>query len=188
MESSKTAVRLGGIAACALAMVAGREYYAQSIAPLRLRESETSRGAEELRERIADARKTIAEIRAQEKDAERVRGELARLREEMPAGAATVVLPALAKGHFDRNGIAVPVVRLNTTQDEPEQPGYEHGYWSAALPVDGAGRNIIGMLVAVADIEEEYPFLRVLDFAIRPEPENPQGRVGLLNLGTLIRK
>lgn len=188
METSKTAMRLGGLAACALALLAGREYYAQSIAPLRLREMETMRGVEELRERIEDARKTIAEIRAQEKDADRVRVELARLREELPAGAATVALPALVKQHFARNEIAVPLIRLNTTQDEPELPGYEHGYWSAALPIDGEGRNIDAMLAAVAEIEPLHPFLRVLDFAIRPDPENPQGRVGLLNLGTLIRK
>ena len=188
MESGKTAMRLGGLAACALALVAGWGYYAHSIAPLRLREAEISREVGELRVRVADARKTIAGIQAQENDADRVRSELDRLRDELPAGSAMVWLPALLKGHFARAGIAVPVVRLNTTQDEPELPGYGRGYWSAALPIDGAGRNIRTMLAAVADLEEQQPFLRVLDFAIRPDPENPKGRVGLLNLGTLIRK
>lgn len=188
MEFGKTTKRLGGLAACALVLVTGREYYAHSIAPLRLQEADASREAGEFRERTENARKTIAEIRAQEADADRVRRELARLREELPAGAAEVALPTLVKEHFARNGIAVPVVRLNTTQDLPELPGYEHGYWSAAIPIDRAGRNIRTLLATVADLEQQNPFLGVLDFAIRPDPENPDGKVGLMNLRAIIPK
>ena len=113
-ETIRTAMRLGGVAACALALFAGREYYVQSIAPLRLREAATMREAAALSERIENARKTIAGIQAQEKDADRAQSELDRLCGELPAGAARVALPTLASEHFARHGIAVPVVRLNT--------------------------------------------------------------------------
>lgn len=188
MEPEKTWMRLGGLAVCALALWSGREYHSRFIAPLSQREMETLREAGDLGERVASARKTIAEIRAQEKDADRVRSELKRLQDELPAGAATVELPALVKRHFASVGIAVPLVRLNTTLDEPELPGYAHDYWSVALPIDAAGRNIPSMLLAVADLDQQNAFVRVLDFSIRPDSENPDGRVGLLNLVALIRK
>jgi hypothetical protein len=94
----------------------------------------------------------------------------------------------MVKEHFARFDISVPLVRLNTIQEEPELPGFEHDYWSVALPITAEGRNIAAMLVAVAEFDQQNPFVKVLDFAIRPDPENPGGRVGLLNLTALIRK
>jgi hypothetical protein len=180
-------MRFGAIAVCALALAVGREFYVHSIAPFSQRETEALREAGDLGERVDGAQKTMADIQAQEKDADRVRSELERLRDELPADAA-VAVPALVKEHFARHGIVVPLVRLNTMQEEPELPGCEHGYWSVALPIDDAGRNITAMLLAVADFDQQNPFVRVLDFSIRPDPENPGGRVGSLNLAALVRK
>jgi hypothetical protein len=188
MASRKTWVHLGLIATCGLALAVAWEYHGEFIAPLRQREAETQREIADLSERLADARTTMAGIQAQEKDADRVRSELERLREELPKGAAMVALPEMVKGHFAKSGINVPLIRLNTTQDCPDLPGYAHGYWSVALPIGDAGPKVTAMLLAVAELEQRDPFLRVLEFAIRTDPENPGGRMGSLNLGTVIRK
>ena len=188
MKSRKTWVHLGLIATCGLALAVAWEYQGRFIAPLKQREAETLREVEDLSERLAGARTTMAEIQAQEHDADRVRSELERLREELPKGAAMVGLPEMVKEHFAKSGVSVPLIRLNTTQDFPDLPGYAHGYWSVALPIGDAGPKVTTMLLAVADLEQQDPFLRVLEFAIRPDPEKAGGWMGSLNLGTVIRK
>jgi hypothetical protein len=82
----------------------------------------------------------------------------------------------------------VALVRLNTTRDEPNISGCERDFLSVALPIDDAGRNIPNVIAAVADLDQRNPFVRVLDFAIRADPENPARRVGSLNLAALIQK
>jgi hypothetical protein len=188
MELGKKWKRLGAVAVCGLALAASREFYGRSIAPLRQEETETLREIADLRERVESARKTIAEIREQEKDADRIRNELERIENDLPAGSAMVSVPALVSEHFARFGISVPLVRLNRTQDEPSIPGYGRGFWSVALPIDEAGRNIPILLVSVADLDQRNSFVRVLDFSIRPDPETPGGRIGTLNLTAVIRK
>ncbi len=186
MATAKTWALLGGIGVLALA--AGWEFHAEFIVPLRQREGEALSELVALRAKVAGVHETISEMNAEEAAANRVRSELNRAQDGQPAGSAMVWMPGLLKDHFARSGISVPLIRLNTTRDEPELPGYEHDYWSVAMPIDGEGRNIAAMLVAVADLGQQNSFVRVLDFAIRPDPENPAGRVGLMNLGALVRK
>ena len=188
MENGRKWARNFGLLAAGMALLAGWDYQAALVAPLRAKESEDLRDVANLNERIAAAQKTIAEIQAKESGAGRIRGELIRLQDDLPAGSAMVTLPGLVKVHFGRSGIAVGLMRLNTTRDEPGSPGYQRHFWSLALPIDDAGRNITKMLLAVADLDREHPFLKVLDFAIRPDPEHPGGSMASLNVSTLIRK
>ena len=121
-------------------------------------------------------------------EAERVRRELDRLYRELLAGSAMFSMPPLVREHFARFGIPVRLVRMNSTKDEPDIPGHERSFWSVALPIDEGGRNIFKMLLAVADLDQEKPFLRVIDFAIRPDPENPTARMASMNVSVLNRK
>lgn len=188
MGAGKSFLWLGGLVVCVVALAAGREFYLRSIAPLGQQETETLQAVEDLRGRVENARKTIGGVREQEKGAERVRSALDRLHDELPKGSPAVVVPTLVKEHFARFGIAVHLVRMNTTQDTPGLKGYSDHYFSVALPVDAAGRDVPKMLTAVADFDQQSRFVRVLDFSIRPDPENPGGRVGSLNLTALTGK
>lgn len=188
LDSVRKFARRGALLAGAMALVAGWDYQAALVAPFRVKESEALRDAAKLGERIEEGRKTIAEIQAQEAAAGRVRSELTQLQSDLPTGPAMVSLPALVKEHFERSSVAVQLIRLNTTRDEPDVPGYQRGFWSVALAIDEAGRNISKLLLAVADLDREYPFLRVLDFGIRPDPEHPGARIASLNIAVFIRK
>ena len=188
MRSRKLWMSLACVAAFGPALAAGWEKHASLLAHLEERETDALRGAADLSERLEKAQATIAEIQAKETAAGRVRSELKRLEYAHPEGSASIWLPVLVKEHFARSGIAVRLIRLNSIQDEPDISGYERGVWSVALPVEEAGRNATKLFLAVADIEQQNPFVRVLDFAIRPDPENPGGRVASLNLSALIRK
>ena len=188
MESSTKPIRIGAIVACALALGAGRDFYTRSISPLLQKESEIQRESDAVDERIENARLTIAKTRTLETNADKSRSELERLQDELPAGSPMVSMPALVGEHFTRHGLNAPLIRLNTTREEPKIPGYRRGYWSLAVPIDKDGANIPTLLSTIADLEQQYAFLRVLDFAIRPDPENPDARVGLMNFASVIRK
>lgn len=189
MEFTMPSTRVCTVAFCGLALAVGWGFYGLTIAPLMQREAAARRDAADFRERIEGARQKIKEVREIEEDTGRVRGELKRMQDEqLPAGSAMISTPALVKEHFERSGIPVSLVRLNTTQDEPNMPGYVRGFWSVALPIDKEGRHVAPLLLAVAELDQQHSFFRVLDFAIRPDPENQGGRVGLLNVAAVIPK
>lgn len=171
-----------------LALVAGWWFYRSAIAPQRERESEMRRSVAALKAQIASGRRVIGEIQELETRLTRERRELASERGDLPAGSAMIWLPELVKEHFGRLGITVWLVRLNTTQEQANIPGYDRAFWSVALPVKEKGREVAKLLRAVADLERQNFFIRVLDFVIRPDPENPDGPVASMNLTALVRK
>ena len=179
---------LGSVVACGFALVAGREFYLQETVPLRQQAAEILREVEELSGRVEAAHKTITEVHAEKKDTEASRSAGERLHDGCPAGQAMIWVPTLIKDHFARAGTAVLITRLNMIQDEPNLPGQERGFWSTALQIDEAGRNIAPIIHGIADLEQQNPCVRVLDFAIRTDPEHPGKRVALLNLTALIPK
>ncbi len=187
MEPSKKSIRIGAVVACTLAIAAGRDFYTRSISPLLQKETEIQRESDAVDKRIESARLVIAKTRTLETNADRARSELERLQNELPPGSPMVSMPALVGDHFTRHGLNVPLIRLNTTREEPKIPGYRRGYWSVALPIDKDGANIPTLLTTIADLEQHYAFVRVLDFAIRPDPENPEARLGLMNFAAVIR-
>ena len=91
-------------------------------------------------------------------------------------------VPERVKEHFADVGLGVGVIRLTSIHEVPEMPDLRRAYWSIGLPVDDDGRNVTGLLCAAADFERRNPFARVLDFAIRPDVENPGKRVAGLNV------
>lgn len=181
-------MQLVGMATCGLVLLLISEDYRKSIAPLRQKEAEATRDAKELRERIVDADIAIVEIRARGMDLEHMRGETDRAQAELPEGSVRVSFPAWMKDHFAHSGLGISTIRLTAAQDEPNGSGYERGFWSVSVPIDEAGRNIPKLLVAVADMDQQNSFLRVLDFEIRLDAGKQGERVGLLTLGTVLRK
>jgi len=162
--------------------------YAHSIEPLLRRDREDRSASAQLREQIARARAEIEAVRALENEAQAVRRQIDQLRRAMPEGSALVWMPEQLKRHFARFGLAGSTVRTNTMREEPDLPGFCRGYWSVGLPLGGSGCSAAGSFLAVAEFEQQHPFVRVLDFAIRPDPENPGGRIALLNVAALIPK
>ncbi|MEQ1862920.1 MAG: hypothetical protein ABMA13_23610 [Chthoniobacteraceae bacterium] len=171
---------------CGLALAAGCVGYQWSIAPVRQRESEGSRSVSALRQQIDGARKAIGEVHTLEARFSRERHELDTLHGDLPSGPALVWFPERVKEHFARVGSGVVIVRLNTTMDVPDLPDFRRGYWSVGWPIDEAAGNVSGLMLAVAEFEQQNAFVRVLDFAIRPDPENPGGRMAALNVTALI--
>ncbi|MGB8166835.1 MAG: hypothetical protein WCF18_05050 [Chthoniobacteraceae bacterium] len=160
----------------------------QLIAPYLGRAQVTRSAIDELREKIDGARTAIREAQKLDNAAEAMRWQIERMDQEIPAGPGMVWLPELVKQHFAAFGLTVSIVRMNTVREEPEMPGYSRGYWSVGLPILDGNHNAEGSLLAVAEFERLHPFISVLDFAIRADPENPQRRLAVLNVAAFIRK
>ena len=171
-----------------LALLAGWKYESASLHTLRERETEAMREIADLSGRIEKAQEVLAAGRDEEGEAGRIQSELKRLQDALPTGSAMVSLPAIVKGHFESRGVPVQVIRLNATREEPGIPGYDRDFWSVAIPIEEAGRNMTKFLRSVADLDRENPFMRILDLAVRPDPMNPGRRLAMLNVTTLVRK
>jgi hypothetical protein len=179
---------IAGLALGAIALSVAAWSYAQSIAPFQQREREARSAALDLRARIGNARVAIEDFRKFESDSQEIRRQISQLGQDLPEGAAATWMPEMLKTHFAAFGLDASIVRLNTVRDEPDLPGFNRAYWSVGVPLAEAAGNEARSLLAVAEFEKQHPFVRVLDFAIRPDPERPAARIALLNVAALIRK
>ena len=170
--------------------VAGMAWWAcgQLIAPFLEREKADRSVIARLQEHTERARIAIREVQALESGSAAVRAKIAQLDNEIPAESAKVGVPALVKQHFAGFGLSEAIVRMNAVREEAALPGYSRGYWSVALPIPEADRSAAASLLAAAEFEQRHPFVKVVDFAIRPDPENPSRRIALLNVAALIRQ
>ena len=166
-----------------LILAAGAVFYEQSNRYSRARESAALHG------KIVEAQRLIAEsmhfdARLLELGAPAQRP----LETNLPVGSAQVWLPELVRKHFKAVGHEVAIVRLTSLHEVPETQEFQRGYWSVGLPVDEAGDDVPGLLSAVAQFESQNSYVRVLDFTIGTDPENPGKRIAGMNLTTLVCK
>ena len=141
-----------------------------------------------LRGQLNDAHSLIDNARTLESKTEALRSQMDRLDREIPGPSEQGLLPEQVKKHFARFGLSVSLVRMNRVEEEFDLSGYDRGYWSVSLPIANAQAKVAESLLAAAEFEQQHPFVKMRDFVIQPDPDNPQGRIALLNLEALIRK
>ena len=166
-----------------LVLAAGAVFYEQGNRYSRTRESAKLHG------KIVEAQRLIADsIHFDARLLEKAAPSELPLNTNLPVGSAQVWLPELVRKHFKAAGHEVAIVRLNSLHEMPESREFQRGYWSVALPVDDTGDNVPGLLTAVAQFERQNSYVRVLDFTIGTDPENPGKRIAGMNLTTLVSK
>lgn len=186
MRTDRTAVvRYGsGVSAVLVIALIGGAW----IAPIRKRGNDLRRRLGELNQSFEAARKTMQRVTEMEQATAQARGEMNRLHGDPGKGSALVWLPKMVKEHFKQVGIAVTTIRLNAVQEEPGLPGYTRAYWGISLPLEDGGKSVTAVLLAVTEMEEQNRHLKVLDFAIQPDVDNPLLRTAAFNIKALIRK
>lgn len=186
--SARNWVRLFGVAAFGVALMMGWEFHIRAIVPLRHQETQVLRDVADLKGRIENAQKTIADIRIDEISAGNSAGEMGGRQPGVAQDLTAQSAPRLLKEHFPYFGIAQPDVRLTATNHEPDIPGYERTVWSVRVPIDGNDPNVGSLLRAAADLDPQRSHLRVLDFSLRPDPEDPERRLAAIHVSVLSRK
>ncbi len=183
MPSNRTLAVAG-----AVLLVAGWLFYSHySIGALREREHGLRFQIADLRVRVQEKIETIKDIRALEQKASNSRAELDRLESGFPTASPLVWIPARMEEHFRRFGFREPIVRLNSTRDEPELPGYQRIFWTVGLPLQEGSDYFPIVLRAVAKLEQAEPVVRVIDLAIQTDPLNSPARAAAVTVVTLVR-
>lgn len=159
-----------------------------AITPLRLHEKDSVRRVEELRQQLDSAHAALRGIGNPKQELEDEGSALNRLLGESALKSTMVSFPENVRQHFARFGVPLRAMRLNTTQEMPDLPGYQRVYWSVGLSVAEADRTLTGLLISVAELEEQNRFIKVLDFALQPDVEEPGSRTVGINLVTLLPK
>lgn len=157
-----------------------------AITPRSLHEEDSVRRAGELRQQLDSARGKLRAIKNSEQELGDARSALKKLFGASALTSAMVTFPESVRQHFARFGIPLRVMRLNTIQEMPDVPGYQRVYWSVGLPVAETDQNATGLLIAVAELEEQNCFIKVVDFALQPDVEDPLARTVGINLVTLL--
>jgi len=160
--------------------------YTKSVIPLQARKQATQSQVAEVRQTLAAARATMQEVAAQQQEVARVRSALDQLHRDR-RGPAVVWFPERIKAHFQRFGLPQAVTRLNTALDEPELPGYQRIYWAVEVPIPETAKDLKGVLRAVGTMESAEATVRVIDLAIRSEPEKAR-QVAVINISVLVRE
>lgn len=159
-----------------------------AITPLRQHEKDSVRRVEELRQRLGSAHAELRGIGNPEQESEDERSALDGLLGGSALKSTMVSFPDGVRRHFARFGVPLRIVRLSTIQEMPDLPGYQRVYWSVGLAVSEADRTLAGLLISVAELEEQNRPIKVLDFTLQPDAEAPGSRTVGINLVTLLPK
>ena len=187
MRGLRSAVVRGVLAGAAVLGIAWL-VYSQTIIPLRRREGDFLRRRQEVRDQLDSARRTLREIKDAEQESAQARAALNRLVGEDGRGSLMVTFPESVKQQFARAGLPLRVIRLNTVQEEPRLGGYQRVYWSVGVPIPEADRNVSVLLHEVVKLEEPDRFIKVVDFALQPDVDDPHLRTAAINIMALVRK
>jgi hypothetical protein len=168
-------------------LIAGSLYF-HWIVPLQNARHDTARRIVDLRHQLELARQSIDHVRNLEQETGHARENLNALIGDFPANSLFVGIPQIVNDHFHRFAIPVSLVRLNTVLDVVGLPGYTRTYWGVAFPLGNDARSVSGLLLAVAELEEQNPFVRVLDLSVRPDAEDPMLRTAAINIVAFVHK
>lgn len=178
---------LRGLVVAALA-AASWLVYGQELAPHYASEAEQSAAVTALADKLHRTRLAIRDAqRAEQRVAPALR-ELEDLRRPIPAGPAATWFPALLTDHLSKFQLTASGIRLVALRQDQKQPGTERGYWSVGISAGPRGQEIGKILLAVADLETRYPFMRLVNFSIDPNPEKPGERIAAVNVTSLIKE
>jgi Tfp pilus assembly protein PilO len=167
-------------------LVAGVAWWAcsLSIKPYDERENEDRVAIAGLKAQINQAATTAQEIEKWQRNASETRSQIDRLEENLPS---RVMLPEKVTQHFASFGLEVSAVRLKAFQEEPGLHASTRGYWSVSMPLLKSDHKEAGVIRAVMEFERHHPFIKVVEFALQPTPDDSARQLVTLELMALVR-
>ena len=131
------------------------------------------------------ALKLLQNLKTQSVDA---LAELRRMDSAFPNTPPVVWVPERVKQYFGRFGFPELTVRQIAALEAAELPGYERILWSTHLPMKNVAKQMGGLLLAIANLKEEEPLLRVADVTIEASASEPGFHSAVVTFSTLLRK
>lgn len=172
----------------AAALLATVATYFYEVVPLRERNERLQQSLRATREARARDWAQIRQAREREQETAGARAEISRLLGYLHEGSAAVEMPLLAKKHFHRFSFEASVVRLNALRNESGLQHCQTAYLGVGVPVERGGQDVAGLLLAVAELEDQNKFVRIVDFSLGPDAEDPRRLMGGFNFSALVRE
>ncbi len=186
MGTTKSWMLFRGLAACGLALMAGREFYKRSIVSLREQEQEVLRDIGDLPERVESAKGKLAEIHAQGRQEGAAANETEL--DGLPQGLMPTAVPALVSGHFAKFGLAAPTIVNTATAEAPGVPHYEISSWRLTVPVAKDVQNFASLLRAAEALGPGGSDIQVRDFVLWPDPEDSARQRATIRFDVLAKR
>jgi hypothetical protein len=162
--------------------------YFQWLVPLRKLNNNSRQMISDVTHRLEYVSKTTGKVREMEMNTAKPRNVLNSLLGNRPTGSELVWLPQMLKEHFSHFGLTVGIVRFNTTLPVDGLNGYKRTYYAVGIPLGTDGKNNLGLLLAMAELEAQHRYLKVLDFVIKTDEINPALFTAGFNIETLNRE
>lgn len=162
-------------------------FYSSTIAPLEKRKEEFLQRRADLRHRVVAGRLKLVAIKDAEQKLGTVRTNLNRLVGDNSGESPMVAFPADVAYHFAQLGFPSAVVRLATIEPDKDIADYDRIYWSIGLPIPMSDHSLKALLVAIANLEELDRLIKVTDFSVQPDSENPAQRNASIGVVILAR-
>lgn len=188
MRNAKDSILLQGLAACGLALIAGREFYKRSVIPLRQQEQEVLREIGDLPERIHLARIEIARICAEGKREFPSGSEANRLRDGFDPRSEPPSVPALVGGHFAKFGFRAPAVLRTASSDAPGLPDYEISSWRVIVSIAKDADEVASVVRATEALEPQGSSFKIRDFTLWPDPADSTRQHATIRLSFLSQR
>ncbi len=141
----------------------------------------------ELEGQLADARKEIDGKTEIERQTASAREDLLRWSNgKVPVGPSKVWFPVWLKERLESIGITESQIRLNTEIPEPGLSGFKRSFWNVNLPAQAGLSDIPKLLLALQDIQEREPLIKILDCTLHPGPEGLHSLTGTFNVEAIV--
>ena len=178
----------GRIVVGVITLIGSAWSYTQMIRPLHQRESALWQEVAALQQRSDDVRKEMSQIKENEQEAMRLRGNLNSLFDDVPLGPAISWFPGRLKTQLSGFGVTKAEIRQNTAVQIPGLPGFEWTFWHVQLPRQGGIRKVSDILLAIAQIEQQDRFVKVVDLTVRADQQEALWVAGNVNVAAFVRK
>ena len=106
----------------------------------------------------------------------------------VPVGPSKVWFPVWLKERLASIGITESQIRLNTEIPEPGHSGFKRSFWNVNLPAQAGLRDIRKLLLALQDIQEREPLIKIQDCNLHHGPEGHQSLTGSFNVEVIVEE
>ena len=158
------------------------------IRPFDISYTEAVRKAADFRERRKQVELELGQLQEKQRAIDRSLHALQSLHKDSPTEPAIVWVPTHIKSAFSHFGLRQPDVQLDRSASDWELPDYARTDWYVVMPPRDKKRKLTDVLLAVAQIEQAGPFVKIQNLSLDLACEEAGDSIGYLKLTTYLPK
>ena len=158
-------------------------YFDMLLNPLKKRQLHTATSIVALDPEIEKAKEQLKRAATVESQAPKALTSIAQIDAMIPEGAPVSWFPVLVGDFLKKVGFDKAVTHMNQETMDKDTPGYRRVSWSIDVPrVD-----CIGFAKAVAQLENDEPFIEIQALSMESMRDDPEGQHALLTVQNIVK-